>query len=148
MSSAPRYLAQRAVGSGHLRLAARGPVPGADYARLGEQIATAIDAGARRIHVDIMDGHFVPNLSFGPGTVSALAPIVHAVKGTVECRLMMTDPDRHLAGFARAGADARVLTRSAVLTAAGISACAWRSRPRDAIAGRLAGLRGESRAVG
>lgn len=40
----------------------------------GEQIATAIDAGARRIHVDIMDGHFVPNLSFGPGMVSALAP--------------------------------------------------------------------------
>ena len=77
----------------------------ADYARLGEQVAAAIDAGARRIHVDIMDGHFVPSLCFGPGTVLALAPLVHAAGGTVECHLMMTDPDRHLAGFARAGAD-------------------------------------------
>jgi ribulose-phosphate 3-epimerase len=77
----------------------------ADYARLGEQVAAAIDAGARRIHVDIMDGRFVPNLTFGPGTVTALAPMVHAAGGTVECHLMVTDPDRYLAGFARAGAD-------------------------------------------
>ena len=77
----------------------------ADYARLGEQVAAAIDAGARRIHIDIMDGHFVPNLTFGPGTVTALAPMVHAAGGTVECHLMVTDPDRYLASFARAGTD-------------------------------------------
>ena len=77
----------------------------ADHARLGEQVEAAIDAGARRIHVDIMDGHFVPNLTFGPGTVAALAPLVHAASGVMECHLMVEEPDRHLAGFARAGAD-------------------------------------------
>jgi ribulose-phosphate 3-epimerase len=77
----------------------------ADYARLGQQVAAAIDAGAKRIHVDIMDGHFVPNLTFGPGTVTALAPMVHAAGGIVECHLMVTDPDRYLASLARAGTD-------------------------------------------
>jgi ribulose-phosphate 3-epimerase len=77
----------------------------ADHARLGEQVAAAINAGAHRIHVDIMDGHFVPNLTFGPGTVAALAPLVHAAGGVVECHLMVEEPDRYLAGFAHAGAD-------------------------------------------
>jgi ribulose-phosphate 3-epimerase len=77
----------------------------ADHARLGEQVAAAIGAGAKRIHVDIMDGHFVPNLTFGPGTVAALAPVVHDAGGVLECHLMVTDPDRYLAGLAHAGAD-------------------------------------------
>lgn len=77
----------------------------ADHARLGVQVAAAIQAGARRIHVDIMGGHFVPNLSFGPGTVAALAPTAHAARGMVECHLMAEDPDRYTAGFAGAGAD-------------------------------------------
>lgn len=77
----------------------------ADYARLGEQVAEAMAAGPRRIHVDIMDGHFVPNLTFGPGTVAAIAPLVHGAGGTVECHLMVEDPDRYLSDFTRAGAD-------------------------------------------
>jgi ribulose-phosphate 3-epimerase len=77
----------------------------ADGARLGEQVAEALAVGARRIHMDVMDGHFVPNLTFGPGTVAALAPLVHGAGGTVECHLMVEDPDRYLADFTRAGAD-------------------------------------------
>ena len=107
----------------------------ADYARLGEQVATAIDAGARRIHVDIMDGHFVPNLSFGPGTVLALAPIVHAAKGTVECHLMMTDPDRHLASFARAGADVMIFSSARPVSACMTALRAAAARAAQARAG-------------
>jgi ribulose-phosphate 3-epimerase len=77
----------------------------ADHARLGDQVADALAGGARRIHIDVMDGHFVPNLGFGPGTVAALAPLVHEHGGMVECHLMMYQPDRYLGEFCRAGAD-------------------------------------------
>jgi ribulose-phosphate 3-epimerase len=62
--------------------------------RLGEQVAVAVKAGTSRIHVDIMDGHFVPNLTFGPGTVAALAPLVHAARGGMECHLIVEEPIR------------------------------------------------------
>ena len=77
----------------------------ADYARLGEQVREVTDAGARVIHVDVMDGHFVPPLTIGPPAVSALREQVSAVGGMLEVHLMVERPERHVADFARAGAD-------------------------------------------
>src|SRR5919112_1813433 len=77
----------------------------ADFARLGAQVGAVLEAGARTIHVDIMDGHFVPALSMGPSVVSALADQIHAVGGVVDVHLMVDRPERHVAEFAKAGAD-------------------------------------------
>jgi ribulose-phosphate 3-epimerase len=77
----------------------------ADFARLGEQVGAVLDAGARTIHVDVMDGHFVPALSMGPQVVSALADQVHGAGGYVDVHLMVERPERHVAEFAKAGAD-------------------------------------------
>jgi ribulose-phosphate 3-epimerase len=77
----------------------------ADFARLGAQVQAVLDAGARTIHVDIMDGHFVPALSMGPSTVGALADQIHDAGGYVDVHLMVERPERHVAEFADAGAD-------------------------------------------
>jgi ribulose-phosphate 3-epimerase len=77
----------------------------ADFARLGEQVQEVLDAGARTIHVDIMDGHFVPALSMGPPVVSALADQIHGAGGYVDVHLMVERPERYVAEFAKAGAD-------------------------------------------
>src|SRR5437588_6462288 len=74
----------------------------ADFARLGEQVREAERAGADRIHVDVMDGHFVPNISIGPLVVKALRPITRL---PLEVHLMIEEPDRYLEAFAEAGAD-------------------------------------------
>jgi ribulose-phosphate 3-epimerase len=74
----------------------------ADFARLGEQVKEAESAGADRIHVDVMDGHFVPNISMGPIVVKALRPITRL---PLEVHLMIEDPDLYLDAFAEAGAD-------------------------------------------
>lgn len=74
----------------------------ADFARLGEQVRDAEQAGADRIHVDVMDGHFVPNISMGPIVVKALRPIT---KLPLEVHLMIEHPIRFLDAFAEAGAD-------------------------------------------
>ena len=74
----------------------------ADFARLGEQVREAEAAGADRIHVDVMDGHFVPNLSMGPVVVKALRPVTRL---PLEVHLMVEEPDRFLDAFAQAGAD-------------------------------------------
>jgi ribulose-phosphate 3-epimerase len=74
----------------------------ADFARLGEQVREAEAAGADRIHVDVMDGHFVPNLSMGPAIVKSLRPVTRL---PLEVHLMVEEPDRFLDAFAAAGAD-------------------------------------------
>lgn len=77
----------------------------ADFARLGAQVQEVLDAGARTIHVDVMDGHFVPALSMGPSAVSALADQIHEAGGYVDVHLMVERPERYVAEFAKAGAD-------------------------------------------
>jgi ribulose-phosphate 3-epimerase len=74
----------------------------ADFARLGEQVREAEAAGADWIHVDVMDGHFVPNITIGPLIVRALRPVTRL---PLDVHLMIEHPERHLADFAEAGAD-------------------------------------------
>ena len=77
----------------------------ADYARLGEQVALVMDVGARAIHVDVMDGHFVPPITIGPVIVEAIRDQVHEAGGMLDCHLMIERPERQVAQFAKAGAD-------------------------------------------
>jgi ribulose-phosphate 3-epimerase len=74
----------------------------ADFARLGEQISSLEAAGCRMIHLDVMDGHFVPNLTIGPPVVASLRKIT---KMTLDVHLMIEDPDRYAPMFIEAGAD-------------------------------------------
>jgi ribulose-phosphate 3-epimerase len=78
----------------------------ADFARLGEQVREADQAGADRIHVDVMDGHFVPNISMGPVVVQALRPVT---KLPLEVHLMIEEPIRYLDAFAESGADSMLV---------------------------------------
>ena len=77
----------------------------ADYSRLGEELATVMDAGARVIHVDVMDGHFVPPITIGPLVAGSIADRVHAAGGAVDVHLMIEIPERQIEAFAEAGAD-------------------------------------------
>jgi ribulose-phosphate 3-epimerase len=76
-----------------------------DFAQLGQQVAEVMDAGARVIHCDVMDGHFVPPITLGPLIVGSLADQVHGAGGMLDVHLMIERPERQIAEFAKAGAD-------------------------------------------
>src|SRR5580704_7371154 len=78
----------------------------ADFARLGEQVREAERAGADRIHIDVMDGHFVPNISMGPVVVKLLRPVTRL---PLEVHLMIEEPDRYAEAFVKAGADTLII---------------------------------------
>jgi ribulose-phosphate 3-epimerase len=77
----------------------------ADFARLGSQVDEVLAAGARVIHVDVMDGHFVPPITFGALIVGALSDRVHQAGGILDAHLMIERPERQVGEIARAGAD-------------------------------------------
>jgi ribulose-phosphate 3-epimerase len=77
----------------------------ADFSRLGTQLDEVMDAGARVIHFDVMDGHFVPPITIGPLVAAAIADRVHAAGGVIDVHLMIEQPERQIEAFAKAGAD-------------------------------------------
>ena len=102
----------------------------ADFARLGEQVRAACEGGASVIHVDVMDGHFVPNLTIGPPVVKSLRKVTEL---PLDCHLMIENPDAFIPAFAEAGA------RNVTVHAEAVSAPLRTARELHAVGAR-AGL--------
>ena len=83
----------------------------ADFARLGDEVSALEEAGCRMLHVDVMDGHFVPNISIGPVVVAALRKRTRAL---LDVHLMISDPDKYVPAFIDAGADLTMRKRALV----------------------------------
>ncbi len=77
----------------------------ADFSRLGEQLGSLAEAGAKVFHFDAGDGHFIPEITIGPIVAASIAPLVHAWGATLDCHLMVERPERHFEAVARAGGD-------------------------------------------
>ena len=82
----------------------------ADFTRLGQGVSEAEEAGASVIQIDVMDGRFVPNINFGPGTVSAIRPLT---KMKLDVHLMIVEPEKYIETFAKAGADRIIVHQEA-----------------------------------
>jgi ribulose-phosphate 3-epimerase len=77
----------------------------ADFSRLGEQLSTLAETGARVFHFDVGDAHFIPEVTVGPVVLASISPLVHAWGGVLDCHLMVDRPERHFEAIARAGGD-------------------------------------------
>jgi ribulose-phosphate 3-epimerase len=86
----------------------------ADFAHLADQLEVLLRAGARVFHFDVGDGHFVEPVTMGPIVLQAIAPMIHAMGGVIDCHLMVDNPTRHFPQIARAGGDSATFHYEAV----------------------------------
>jgi len=92
----------------------------ADFANLGSQIETLLDAGARIFHFDVGDGHFVPPVTIGPVVLRSIAPLIHERGGVIDCHLMVDDPVHHFPELAESGGDSVTFHVEAVADAGAV----------------------------